>query len=155
MSDYTISSISSVRLADAGAGMPQASATPQPEVNGALKLSAPTQPEAEAAKTPPAPVQVEGAIPGRQANAANTEKATGEPATKPGAPAQPKPVKPEEKPVLPVNNGDNVSIHFRVDRKTNNITVFIVDRETKRVLRSIPPEELNKLKVGDLLELTA
>jgi uncharacterized FlaG/YvyC family protein len=41
-----------------------------------------------------------------------------------------------------------------VDRQTKHITVFIVDRESKRVLRSIPPEELNKLQPGDLVEMT-
>jgi hypothetical protein len=56
---------------------------------------------------------------------------------------------------LPVSNMDNVSLRFRVDEKTKNITVFIVDRASKRVLRSIPPEELNKLQAGDLLELLA
>jgi len=54
----------------------------------------------------------------------------------------------------PVTNGDNVEIRFRVDRNTKNITVFLVDRASKRVLRAIPPEELNKLQPGDLVELT-
>ena len=48
----------------------------------------------------------------------------------------------------------NVSIHFRVDEKTNNVTVFLVDRQTKKVLRSIPASELQKLQIGDLLKLT-
>jgi uncharacterized FlaG/YvyC family protein len=49
----------------------------------------------------------------------------------------------------------NVSIHFRVDEKTNEVTVFLVDRKSKKVLRSIPADELQKLQVGDLLQLTA
>ena len=49
----------------------------------------------------------------------------------------------------------NVSIHFRLDDKTNELTVFVVDRKTKRVLRSIPASELQKLRAGDLLKLTA
>ena len=48
----------------------------------------------------------------------------------------------------------NVSIHFRVDDKTNNVTLFLVDRKTKKVLRSIPANELQKLQIGDLLKLT-
>jgi uncharacterized FlaG/YvyC family protein len=48
----------------------------------------------------------------------------------------------------------NVSIHFRVDEKTNKITVFLVDRQTKKVLRSIPASELQKLQIGDLLKIT-
>ena len=49
----------------------------------------------------------------------------------------------------------NVSIHFRVDDKTDNVTVFLVDRKTKKVLRSIPVDELQKLQITDLLKLTA
>ena len=49
----------------------------------------------------------------------------------------------------------NVSIHFRLDDKTNELTVFVVDRKTKRVLRSIPANELHKLQAGELLKLTA
>jgi uncharacterized FlaG/YvyC family protein len=52
-------------------------------------------------------------------------------------------------------NYSNVSIHFRLDDKTNELTVFVVDRKTKRVLRSIPASELQKLNAGDLLKLTA
>ena len=49
----------------------------------------------------------------------------------------------------------NVSIHFRLDDKTNELTVFVIDRQTKRVLRSIPASELHKLQAGELLKLTA
>jgi uncharacterized FlaG/YvyC family protein len=49
----------------------------------------------------------------------------------------------------------NVSIHFRVDDKTNNITVFLVDRKSKKVLRSIPASELQNIQIADLLKLTA
>lgn len=52
------------------------------------------------------------------------------------------------------NSLANVSIHFRVDDKTNNVTVFLVDRKSKKVLRSIPASELQKLQIGDLLKLT-
>jgi uncharacterized FlaG/YvyC family protein len=55
----------------------------------------------------------------------------------------------------PGENPSNVSIHFRLDEKTNELTVFLVDRQTKRVLRSIPANELQKLQAGDLLKLTA
>jgi uncharacterized FlaG/YvyC family protein len=49
----------------------------------------------------------------------------------------------------------NVSIHFRLDDKTHELTVFVVDRKTKRVIRSIPASELHKLQAGELLKLTA
>jgi uncharacterized FlaG/YvyC family protein len=52
-------------------------------------------------------------------------------------------------------NISNVSIHFRLDDKTNELTVFVVDRKTRRVVRSIPASELHKLQAGDLLKLTA
>jgi len=73
-------------------------------------------------------------------------------ALKAGAPALQEQQDPRQ--ILPVTNGSNVEIHFRVDRHTKNVTVFVVDRESKRVLRSIPPEELNKLQPGDLMEMT-
>ena len=54
-----------------------------------------------------------------------------------------------------VGGAPDVSIHFRVDDETNELTVFVVDRKTKRVVRSIPASELHKLQAGDLLKLTA
>ena len=71
-----------------------------------------------------------------------------------------KPVKPEkaeEKPaqsLLPVTNSDTY-LRFMVDKKTNDITVYVVDRASKRIKRSIPPNEVNNLKAGDLLKLLA
>ena len=94
-------------------------------------------------------------ISGDPAAARAADQAAGEPAVKAGAPVEQKPGAAEDRPLIPMSNANNVSIQFRVDRSTNAITVFIVDRETRRVLRSIPPEELNKLRTGDLLEITA
>jgi uncharacterized FlaG/YvyC family protein len=54
-----------------------------------------------------------------------------------------------------VGNASNVSLQFRVDDKTKDVTVFVVDRKSKKVLRSIPASELAKLQSGDLLKLTA
>ena len=48
----------------------------------------------------------------------------------------------------------DVSIHFRVDNDTNEVTIFLVDRQSKLVLRSIPSSELSKLQIGELLKLT-
>jgi uncharacterized FlaG/YvyC family protein len=42
-----------------------------------------------------------------------------------------------------------------VDEETQQLTVFLVDKATRRVIRSIPASELNKLQAGDLLKLTA
>ncbi len=57
--------------------------------------------------------------------------------------------------VASVSNGSNVSIHFQIDEKTRDVTVFVVDRQSKQVLRTIPASELQKLQAGDLLKLTA
>ncbi len=53
------------------------------------------------------------------------------------------------------NSLANVSIRFQMDEKTNNVTIFLVDRRTRKVLRSIPASELRKMQLGDLLKLTA
>jgi uncharacterized FlaG/YvyC family protein len=65
----------------------------------------------------------------------------------------------EEKKVVeakstPVKTSD-VQLRFIVDGETNNITVLVVDRTNQRVIRSIPPEELNQFQKGDLLSLFA
>lgn len=68
-----------------------------------------------------------------------------------------KPEKAEEKPaqsLLPVTNGATF-LRFMVDSKTNDITVYVVDRASHRVMRSIPPSDVNNLKAGDLLKLLA
>jgi uncharacterized FlaG/YvyC family protein len=71
--------------------------------------------------------------------------------------AQPEKTTPQEtdKAALPITNLSNVFLKFKVDEDTSNITVYVIDRETHRVLRSIPPEDMNKLQAGDLLELLA
>jgi uncharacterized FlaG/YvyC family protein len=49
----------------------------------------------------------------------------------------------------------DVELKFVRDDNSNQMTVYVVDRTTKSVLRSIPPEDIGKLNVGDLLEITA
>ena len=60
----------------------------------------------------------------------------------------------ENKPEQP-GNVSNIAVHFQVNDENNELTVFIVDRNSKRVLRSIPASEFYKLQAGDLLKLTA
>lgn len=55
----------------------------------------------------------------------------------------------------PVNSLKDVELKFVPDVSTNEVTVFVVDRTSKSVLRTIPPEELKKLDSGDLLKITA
>lgn len=52
-------------------------------------------------------------------------------------------------------NVSNVSIHFEVNDETKQLTIFVVDKKSKRVIRSIPASELSKLQAGELLKLTA
>jgi uncharacterized FlaG/YvyC family protein len=54
-----------------------------------------------------------------------------------------------------ITNPSNVSVHFRVNDDTNELTVFVVDRNSHRVLRSIPISEFYKMKAGELLKLAA
>ena len=50
---------------------------------------------------------------------------------------------------------DNLSLKFIVDDKSNDITVLVVNRDTKEVVRTIPPQELRDYQDGDLLSLFA
>jgi uncharacterized FlaG/YvyC family protein len=49
----------------------------------------------------------------------------------------------------------DVALKFEVDNNTDELTIFVVDKTNKSVLRTIPPEELEKLNAGDLLEIAA
>jgi len=62
---------------------------------------------------------------------------------------------PKQQMEQPISSASNVSVHFRVNDDTNELTVFVVDRENKKVLRTIPASEFSKLKAGDILHLTA
>jgi hypothetical protein len=119
-------------------------------ISNVLPAQAPAQLEAISTPKPGAPVQ---ASPATQVQAEALGETLAVP--KPGAPAEPKPTKVDEKSALPVSNGSNITIHFRVDDETKELTVFVVDQKSKRVLRSIPAGELKKLQAGDLLKLTA
>ncbi len=49
----------------------------------------------------------------------------------------------------------DVVLRFNVDRETHEVTVYIMDRASRQIIRTIPPDELSKLKAGDLIELLA
>ncbi len=71
---------------------------------------------------------------------------------------QSKAVKPtsKDKPAAsPVKSVGDIQLKFQVNEETKQVTVYVVDRESKRVIRSIPPDELNNLQAGDLVELLA
>ena len=74
------------------------------------------------------------------------------PANKSEKPAE-KPPEKQAQSSLPITTGSDTFLKFMVDKKTNDITVYIVDRASHKVMRSIPPNEVNNLKAGDLLKL--
>ncbi len=57
-------------------------------------------------------------------------------------------------PAIQPRNAD-VVLRFNVDRDTREVTVYVMDRASRQVLRTIPPDELSNLKAGDLIELLA
>lgn len=98
------------------------------------------------------PQPVDHGTTGKTQNSATPES---EAAQKTASPDQTVPQKQKEDQPALANSLADVSIHFRIDEKTRDLTVFIVDRKTKRILRSIPPSEVHNLRAGDLLKLTA
>ena len=147
MSDYSINPISIVRPAEAGA-VPSRAEPVGPAYGNASRPNAQGGTEAEPLKLGPA----------AQADLSNARPSStlpDSPAAKLAAQTDKAPQgKADARPTLPITNGGNVTIRFRVDSQTNQVTVFVVDRVSKRVLRSIPPEEVGKLLAGDLIELT-
>lgn len=64
--------------------------------------------------------------------------------------------KPEEPPAQPLASPfHDVHLKFKVDPKTNEVTVLMVDNASKRVVRTIPPDELRQMREGDLVQLMA
>lgn len=54
-----------------------------------------------------------------------------------------------------VNPLADFTLEFQVDETTNDVTVYILDRNSREVVRTIPPEKLSNLNPGDLLQLFA
>jgi len=54
----------------------------------------------------------------------------------------------------PVLNGD-VRLKFIVDSKTNDVTVLVLDKASRQIIRTIPTDELNNLTQGDLVTIFA
>jgi uncharacterized FlaG/YvyC family protein len=152
MSDYSINSVSSVRVAETAA---QAAPSGAPATQGAPAA-------------PATPVTSTGAIPslqGRPESAAAKQAAQTPGQTETVVVQKHSPQKAEEqkkaaaeaqaKKDLPIQNMDKVTIRFAIDDKTKSITVYVIDKVSRRVVRAIPPEDLNKMQAGDLLQLLA
>jgi hypothetical protein len=64
-------------------------------------------------------------------------------------------VKPSEPEKVQEKNLANIAIHFNIDDETNRLVVVVAERDTGRILRTIPASEFEKMQAGDLLKLTA
>ena len=49
----------------------------------------------------------------------------------------------------------DVQLKFELNQETDQLTVFVVDKNSRSVIRTIPPEEISKMDVGELLEIAA
>jgi uncharacterized FlaG/YvyC family protein len=56
---------------------------------------------------------------------------------------------------LPLKEMADVSLKYRVDAETKELTVLVIDKSSHKVIRTIPSEELKTFREGDLLELTS
>jgi uncharacterized FlaG/YvyC family protein len=55
---------------------------------------------------------------------------------------------------VPASKGfSDVLLRFKVDPGTKEVTVMVVDKASRKVVRTIPPEELKTLNEGELFEL--
>jgi uncharacterized FlaG/YvyC family protein len=86
---------------------------------------------------------VSGALPKAQVKAPVNESSDHE-----------KPPKQIENEPQQVSSSTNISVNFRVN-EDNELVAFIVDRNSHRVLRSIPISEFYKMPAGELLKLAA
>jgi uncharacterized FlaG/YvyC family protein len=81
------------------------------------------------------------------------------PIKQPEMQAKPVEIKAEEKkaesPKHSAALAGNVSLRFLVNDDTHAITILVVDRESQKVIRSIPPEEMGKFQGGNLFDYFA
>ncbi|NLF49711.1 MAG: flagellar protein FlaG, partial [Leptolinea sp.] len=50
--------------------------------------------------------------------------------------------------------GNNTRLQFRVDEKTNDVTILIKDKDTDKVIRTIPPEAIKDIPAGQLMSIS-
>jgi uncharacterized FlaG/YvyC family protein len=85
-----------------------------------------------------------------QAPQVSGAQSAGQTGDEPGAAQAAKPEANAERMKNPLSS---VYLKFKVDSKTNDVTVLVLDKASRKVLRTIPPEEMTKLQAGDLLDL--
>ena len=49
----------------------------------------------------------------------------------------------------------DLNLRFMINSDTKDVTILVVNRSNKQVVRTIPPEEASKLDPGELLQLFA
>lgn len=49
----------------------------------------------------------------------------------------------------------DVTLRFEIDSQTHDVTILILDKASRRVVRTIPPEEMARMDPGELLQLFA
>ncbi|MBN2555711.1 MAG: flagellar protein FlaG [Anaerolineales bacterium] len=47
----------------------------------------------------------------------------------------------------------NVRLHFKIDPDTHDISVAVIDQDTERIIRTIPPEQVRDMSSGSLVEV--
>jgi len=47
----------------------------------------------------------------------------------------------------------DVRLLFQVDPQTSDVTIVVVDRVSRKVIRTIPPEEFDRLSEGELIQM--
>jgi uncharacterized FlaG/YvyC family protein len=56
---------------------------------------------------------------------------------------------------LPLKEMTDVSLKYKVNADTKELTVLVIDKSSHKVIRTIPSEELKNFREGDLLELSS
>ncbi|MCX8062362.1 MAG: flagellar protein FlaG [Anaerolineales bacterium] len=49
----------------------------------------------------------------------------------------------------------DVTLRFEIDSQTHDVTILILDKASRQVVRTIPPEEMARMDPGELLQLFA
>lgn len=54
---------------------------------------------------------------------------------------------------LSARSGAEIALRFHVDPQTHEVTVFVLDKTHRHVIRTIPPEEMARLRAGEIIDL--
>ncbi|KPL84110.1 hypothetical protein SE15_02725 [Thermanaerothrix daxensis] len=53
----------------------------------------------------------------------------------------------------PARSSAEIALRFQVDPQTRQVTVFVLDKTHRHVIRTIPPEEMARLRAGEIIDL--